>query len=98
MRVWDCYAQDWMPDSPVLLRFESDDVLVLPDRRVLIGPVLTEKSFEESMPEEVHAYVDMESIGAEDKCLCWNSDQIARGNIGDYMSVGEALALELEKS
>lgn len=26
--VWDCFAQDWIADSPVLLRFETDDVLI----------------------------------------------------------------------
>lgn len=92
MRVWDCYAQDWVADSPVLLRFESDDVLILAGERVFVGPVLAERPFEKSISEEVFAYIDL-----EDKCLCWLSDQAACDNVGEYVSAGEAFPLELER-
>ncbi len=44
-RIWDCYAQDWIANSPTLLRFESDDAVVHVDTDgaidVIVGPVDT---------------------------------------------------------
>ena len=41
-RLWDCYTQEWIEPAAVLLRFESDDVLIWSDneaRQCKIGPV-----------------------------------------------------------
>ena len=47
-RIWECEAERWAPDSPLLLRFESDDVLVeLGDggaARMTPGPVDTQRA------------------------------------------------------
>ena len=66
-RIWDCYAQDWLDGSPVLLRFETDDVVVLMGSEesfeVIEGPVNT---FDLSALNT--------SADAENDCLCWLRD------------------------
>ena len=67
-RVWDCYRQDWVADSPVLLRFESQDVIVcIGDERPLemsAGPVNTLAALEPDNPMAFgHEY------------FCWRRDE-----------------------
>ena len=67
-RVWDCYRQDWIADSPVLLRFESQDVIVrIGDEGSLemsVGPVNTLVALEPSDP-----------MFSNRECTCWLRDE-----------------------
>ena len=62
--VWDCYRQEWISDSPILLRFESDDVVVRrSDEGVLEfmqGPI--------DNTEVIAPYV---ASDPSEQCLCW---------------------------
>lgn len=67
-RIWDCYRQDWVTDSPVLLRFESQDVIVsINDKGSLemnVGPVNTLAALEPNDP-----------MASDHECTCWLSDE-----------------------
>lgn len=67
LRLWDCYTQSWYDESTILLRFESDDLLVYADDsgwNFKVGPVDTDISSESSV-----AINDL--VAVRDHCLCW---------------------------
>lgn len=62
--VWDCYAQDWIANSPVLLRFETDDALVERDGADVAAVTIAPVDVTVSPSANSCAY-------PEDACLCW---------------------------
>lgn len=63
-RVWDCYEQEWVADSPILLRFEEDDALVF-----IRGEKIIETVF--GPVDNAVAIVKGAETTSEDQCLCW---------------------------
>ena len=63
-RIWDCYAQGWIENSPILLRFESDDVVFRMNDNgpceFKFGAVDTSTAIEPNDPTNPNG-----------ECLCW---------------------------
>lgn len=69
--LWDCYAQDWVPNTPLVLRFEQNDLLV---RRlhegfleVSLGSVDTSNTGSVDTTSDVVLAPSL----SDDQCLCW---------------------------
>lgn len=80
-RVWDCNEQHWIDSSPVLLRFEEEDVLAWKeDGRVVMrtGPVSTRSDPSGAFPAHPQGRWD---------CTCWLHDDEYDGLIGGLWNV-----------
>lgn len=71
LRLWDCDLRDWHDTHATIFRFESDDVIVWLDYRVLMcsrGAFGNDASLD-CLPQRVKAGIN------EDACLCWLRDK-----------------------
>lgn len=71
LRLWDCDFKCWHDSHATIFRFESDDVMVWLDEKVLMcchGAFDNEVSLG-CLPHRVKAGIDMDS------CLCWLRDK-----------------------
>ena len=68
-RIWDCDTQCWLHNSPILLRFENDDLLIWIEKGRLAanrGSVNTANA--------MLFISDPDGINAADVCLTWRVD------------------------
>ena len=78
LRLWDCDLGDWCESFAIILRFETDDVIVWLEEGILKceAGAVAESNLETSIPHTIRA-----SIGA-DACLCWLYDRAFSDLIG----------------
>ena len=78
LRLWDCDLGDWCESFAIILRFETDDVIVWLEEGILKceAGAVAESDLETSIPHPIRA-----SIGA-DACLCWLYDRAFSDLIG----------------
>lgn len=78
LRLWDCDRKDWCESFAIILRFETDDVIVWLEEGFLKceAGAVTESDLETSIPNTIRA-----SVGA-DACLCWLYDRAYNDLIG----------------
>lgn len=71
--LWDCYGQDWADPSAVVLRFESEDMMVWRDEGVIQckeGSVDVHAACARAaLPDALRGSMD------PDACLCWVTDE-----------------------
>lgn len=70
LRPWDCYEQKWTKDSPMLFRFEHNDLLIWTSSdklECIISNVDTRYFIHEAL-------ISANNIDVRDLCLCWRVD------------------------
>lgn len=84
--VWDCYEQDWMKGSPIILRFENSDVVI--EQRPSSGGTSTASFLHGTESETLE---NLSEGSAKDVCLCWRHRTPEGIEIGQEYSVGSLL-------
>ncbi len=83
LRIWDCEAQDWVNESPILFRFECEDLLVWKE-----GDATRCERGAMSINESASCILrKVASEGESDPCLCWRHDLSFANHIGRSNSI-----------
>lgn len=80
--VWDCYEKKWVKGSPVLIRFESGDLLIEGLSRLYEGAVDTSVA--------CGAY---SGASYDDGCLCWLPTNHLSTYIGENFKESELVSI-----
>lgn len=92
--VWDCDAGSWLAGSPLLVRFEEDDLLV-----EVAGDhaVLTAGAVDVDDVSALPALCATASL-QEDACLCWRRCGLLDNLVGEAGLVPHLLAVLFERA
>ena len=92
--VWDCDVDSWVAGSPLLIRFEEDDLLV-----EVAGDhaVLTAGAVETGDASTLPALCATAPLQA-DACLCWCRCDLLDDLIGEAGAVPQLLAVLFERA
>ena len=85
--IWDCYEQEWVTDAPIVLRFESEDVVI----GARNGPPCLLRDGEDELLERLRLDEAM-----SERCLCWRRMRVREGLVGEVASVGSVMAMLAE--
>lgn len=82
LRLWDCDLKCWHDPVAMIFRFESDDVLIWREDKVLRcrRGAVSDRDAASFIPSSIKAAIDKES------CLCWISDSSYNALIGETMA------------
>ncbi len=71
LRLWDCDLGDWHDSHATIFRFESDDVMVWLDEKVLMccHGAFNNDAILDCLPHIIKTGIDV------DACLCWLRDK-----------------------
>lgn len=92
--VWDCDAGSWLAESPLLIRFEEDDLLVkVVDGHAVLMPGAVDVGDTSALPA-LCATV----LSQADACLCWCRYDLLDDLIGETGTVPHLLAVLFERA
>lgn len=92
--VWDCDAGSWLAGSPLLIRFEEDDLLVkVADGHAVLTPGAVDVGDASAHPA-LCATVQPQA----DACLCWCRCDLLDDLIGEAGAVPQLLAVLFERA
>lgn len=92
--VWDCDAGSWLAGSPLLIRFEEDDLLVkVADGHAVLTPGAVDVGDASAHPA-LCATVQPQA----DACLCWCRCDLLDDLIGEAGAVPHLLTVLFERA
>ena len=91
--IWDCDVGSWVAGSPLLIRFEEDDLLV---EAAGDYAVLTAGAIDTDDASTLSALCATAPLQA-DACLCWRRCNLLDDLIGEAGSVPHLLAVLFER-
>lgn len=88
--LWDCYEQTWVTEGLAILRFESKDVFV-----ACMKPGQRQLSICESSIESAAVMENLLSRNMhQDSCLCWRPWRERAEQIGESVTLKEAVSFQ----
>lgn len=92
--IWDCDVDSWVAGSPLLIRFEEDDLLVkVADGHAVLTPGAVDVGDAFALPA-LCATVPPQA----DACLCWCRCDLLDDLIGETGTVSHLLAVFFERA